>query len=222
MTKIGSMNRKKAFVFDFDGTLADSNGLEKVTMVETIHRYFDPSFRPDDIFSYFGPTEEGILRRIIPTERQEEALDFFFGYYAERQKDLLKTFSGIEEALVLLKQNGKMLFLLTGRSEKTLEISLKKLGIAGFFQGFYTGSIEGINKPQNIERLVREHHLEKRDVVYIGDSQDDVRSMQKAGIDLISAGYSHTPEYRGELEKGNPGNVVASVEELRRRLERLL
>lgn len=216
------MDQKQIFVFDFDGTLADSNELEKVTMVETIRLFQDKDFRADSIFAYFGPTEDGILRKIIAPERQEEAVNYFFDCYRKKQEDLLKTFDGIDTILSLLKENGKTLYLLTGRSETTLKMSLERLGIASFFSGFYTGSLEGVNKPENMQRLLSEHHLQHKDVVYVGDTLADIQSMKKAKVDLISAGYSHSGDYVQELEKNNPGNVARTIKELREKIEKLL
>lgn len=216
------MKKKNIFVFDFDGTIADSNELEKATMVEAIHRYHDENFRPDDIFLFFGPTEEGILRKIVREDRREEAVSFFYDYYEKRQDDLLRPFEGMEDILRLLKEKEKRIFLLTGRSAKTLNMSLERLGFAPYFEACYTGSDEGINKPLNMERLIRENGLRNEDVVYVGDSLDDTRSMKTAKVDLLSAGYSHSLDYQEELRKNNPGNVVSSVLELRTRIEEIL
>ena len=216
------MKKKECFVFDFDGTLVDSNELEKVTMVETIHRYHDPFFRPDAIYRSFGPTEDGILRKIIAPEKIKEALSFFFDYYEKRQEDLLIPFPEMEEILKLLKEKGKRLFLLTGRSERTLRLSLKKLSYENFFEKCYWGSQDGVNKPDSMRRLLKENHLEKEDVVYVGDTLEDIRSMKEVQIDLLSAGYSHSPIYGQELERNNPGNVCHTIGELKSKIIELL
>lgn len=216
------MKKKECFVFDFDGTLVDSNELEKVTMVETIHRYHDPFFRPDTIYSYFGPTEDGILRKVIAPEKIKEALSFFFDYYEKRQEDLLLSFSGMEEILKLLTEKGKRLFLLTGRSERTLRLSLKKLSYEAYFKKCYWGSPEGVNKPDSMRRLLEENRLEKKDVVYVGDTLEDIRSMKEVPVDLLSAGYSHSQTYGEELERNNPGNVCHTIRELKSKLMKLL
>ena len=209
-------------VFDFDGTLVDSNELEKVTMVETIHRYHDPFFRPDTIYSYFGPTEDGILRKVIAPEKIKEALSFFFDYYEKRQEDLLIPFPEMEEILKLLTEKGKRLFLLTGRSERTLRLSLKKLSYEAYFKKCYWGSPEGVNKPDSMRRLLEENRLEKKDVVYVGDTLEDIRSMKEVPVDLLSAGYSHSQTYGEELERNNPGNVCHTIRELKSKLMKLL
>ena len=212
------MKKKECFVFDFDGTLADSNELEKETMVETIHRYADKDFPAEKIFSYFGPTEDGILMKILPQERLEEGLRFFFDYYQKRQDDLLISFDGILPLLKAIKERGKKLFLLTGRSQETLRMSLEKLGLGSFFQSCYTGSLKGVNKPENMIRLINEHGLKREQVLYVGDTLADVDSMKKAGVDILSAGYSHDADYQKKLEEANPGNVVCSVKELTSRI----
>ncbi len=216
------MKKKECFVFDFDGTLVDSNELEKVTMVETIHRYHDPFFRPDAIYRYFGPTEDGILKKIVAPEKIEEALSFFFDYYEKRQEDLLIPFPEMEEILKLLKEKGKRLFLLTGRSERTLLLSLRKLSYENYFEKCYWGSQESVNKPDSMRKLLEENHLKKEDVVYVGDTLEDIRSMKEVPVDLLSAGYSHSKTYDEELERNNTGNVCHTIRELKSKLMKLL
>lgn len=216
-----TMKQKQAFVFDFDGTLVDSNDLEKESMVKTIQTFADPAFRPETIFDYYGPTEDGILKRLIPKENIEKALPFFLDTYEKMQDRFLHTFDGMEDVLAMIKENGKRLFLLTGRSEKTLKLTLGKIGYAPCFEAFYTGSDAGVNKPDSMRRLLRENGLNPEDVLYVGDSLEDIRSMTKAGVDLLSAGYSHDEDYVEKLEKNNPGNVVRSVDALRKRIQDL-
>lgn len=213
---------KKAFAFDFDGTLVDSNELEKVTMVETIQRYQDPSFRPDAIYRYFGPTEEGILRRVIAPERIPEALAFFLSYYEKRQEDLLIVLPGMEEILALLKETQKKVFLLTGRSRETLLLSLSRLSFSSSFQRLYTGSLTGVNKAESMRRLMQENGLAPEEVLYIGDTLEDIRSMKECGVDLLSAGYAHSESYVQELERNNPGRTCRSVQELQDKIKGLL
>ena len=213
--KSKQMKKKECFVFDFDGTLADSDLLEQTTMVETVRRYFDKDFPSERIFSYYGPTEDGILRKILPQDKIEEGLSFFFDYYRQRQDDLLVPFDGIIPLLEDIKKHGKSLFLLTGRSRRTLDMSLDRMGLRDFFQSYYTGSLDGVNKTENMSTLLKEHSLDKEKVLYIGDTLADVDSMKKAGVDLLSAGYSHDVAYRWKLEEANPGNVVSTIDELK-------
>ncbi len=59
-------------------------------------------------------------------------------------------------------------------------------------------------------------------MVYIGDSRADVRSMREAGVDILTAGYSHDEDYQKKLEEINSGNVMYSVEELEERIMDLI
>ena len=63
--------------------------------------------------------------------------------------------------------------------------------------------------------LIHDFSLSKEETIYIGDTLDDIRMMGNIGVDIISAGYSHTEEYRRQLEIKNPGLVVDSLRSLK-------
>jgi phosphoglycolate phosphatase-like HAD superfamily hydrolase len=202
--------------FDFDGTIGDSLELESETMLFTIQKYYDPSFTQAMLIASYGPTEEGIIRRYVPKEKGDEAWAYSLSLYRKLSPRLLsEPFPGMRELLAKYGTAPKLLtVLLTGRSKETLAISLKDLGIEGDFQKTYTGSLDGINKDQSLLRMLKDFGLEKKDVLYIGDTIEDVKTMGKIGVDILSAGYGHDKEYQAKLEALNPGRVAHSVREL--------
>lgn len=214
--------KKRCLIFDFDGTLTDSYQLENHAMAEAIRRFADPKFKDFEVLKYYGPTEDGIVRKLVPEDRADEAVAFLNEFYDSYQREIKqKPFDGIKELLEDYQKRVDI-YLLTGRSLKTLELSLDYFGFRSYFKGLYTGSLTGINKADNILKLCLDHQFDKRDVVYVGDTLEDIRSMSIAGVDIISAGYSHSKSYQDELERNNPNMVVKSVSELRGVIEKLV
>lgn len=216
------MNKKKALIFDFDGTIADSMKLEKTALVKTINKYGIFNVTIENIEDYFGPTELGILEKILVNEDKKEYWSYFLEEYQRMQPELLTTFNGIEPLINSLKDKFSI-FLVTGRSKETLDISLSYLNIASAFIKTYTGSDLGINKDINIKKLLDEYNYDISDVLYIGDSLADINTIHKIKGDIISVGYRYAnKEDIKKLEEINPNNVVSTVLQLKERLYQLL
>lgn len=216
------MNKKKALIFDFDGTIADSMKLEKTALVKTINKYGIFNVTIENIEDYFGPTELGILEKILVNEDKKEYWSYFLEEYKRMQPELLTTFNGIEPLINSLKDKFSI-FLVTGRSKETLDISLSYLNIASAFIKTYTGSDLGINKDINIKKLLDEYNYDISDVLYIGDSLADINTIHKIKGDIISVGYRYAnKEDIKKLEEINPNNVVSTVLQLKERLYQLL
>lgn len=216
------MNKKKALIFDFDGTIADSMKLEKTALVKTINKYGIFNVTIENIEDYFGPTELGILEKILVNEDKKEYWSYFLEEYKRMQPELLTTFNGIEPLINSLKDKFSI-FLVTGRSKETLDISLSYLNIASAFIKTYTGSDLGINKDINIKKLLDEYNYDISDVLYIGDSLADINTIHKINGDIISVGYRYAnKEDIKKLEERNPNNVVSTVLQLKERLYQLL
>ncbi len=216
------MKNKKVFVFDFDGTLADSNELEKNTMVVTIECFSKTGFDQENIYQYYGPSEKGIIRKLVPEERFDEAWAFYLNYYDKLQKENFALFDGMIDLLDEIREKGGRVFLLTGRSSETLALSLEYLNLENKFEKCYSGSEEGVVKGSNMDKLIEEFDLDRDEVLYIGDSRADVRSMREVNVDILTAGYSHDESYQKKLEDCNPGNVAYSVSELKERILSLI
>lgn len=169
------------------------------------------------VHSHYGPTEYGILKELVPPGDLEKAWKACLSYYKEASKSLVP-FEGIKDLLQTLSEKKCLLLLVTGRSKDTLEISLPDLGLDSYFVKCYTGSDEGTNKEKSIETIFKDYGIGKEDILYIGDTLDDIRMMRSISVDILSVSYSHDLKYQEELMKKNPGNVCTSVSELKKRI----
>ena len=209
------MNKKSILCFDFDGTLANSASLEFHSMLKTVQDFGHEEIQGNDLLSYYGPTEPGIIEKIVGEDEFPAALPYFFRTYSELQETLLTPNQQIINMLLQLKKHqGVRLVLVTGRSLETLEISLHYLGMEDIFEKVYTGSKDGINKQDSMDQVAEDFDVNKEDMVYIGDTVEDVNVMRENGYDIISAAYFHDIEYQDHLEKLNPQLTMRSIDAL--------
>lgn len=217
------MNKKKAVVFDFDGTLSNSFPLVAGKITEAIAMFRKEELTEEENNSIYGPTEEGIILKLI--KDKGEAKECFLRYldlYNEYHEELLPDFiPGIRELLEELNKRNIPVFLLTGRSKESTMITLTKFNGFKYFKAIYTGGLYGEVKEELLNELASIHHYNKEDLVYIGDSLHDVPQCRRANVDIISVSYANTDSYE-KLEEINKGNVVKTVEELKAELFEIL
>ena len=217
------MNKKKAVVFDFDGTLSNSFPLVAGKITEAIAMFRKEELTEEENNSIYGPTEEGIILKLI--KDKGEAKECFLRYldlYNEYHEELLPDFiPGIRELLEELNKRNIPVFLLTGRSKESTMITLTKFNAFKYFKAIYTGGLYGEVKEELLNELASIHHYNKEDLVYIGDSLHDVPQCRRANVDIISVSYANTDSYQ-KLEEINKGNVAKTVEELKAKLFQIL
>lgn len=165
------MNKKKAVVFDFDGTLSNSFPLVAGKITEAIAMFRKEELTEEENNSIYGPTEEGIILKLI--KDKGEAKECFLRYldlYNEYHEELLPGFiPGIRELLEELNKRNIPVFLLTGRSKESTMITLTKFNAFKYFKAIYTGGLYGEVKEELLNELASIHHYNKEDLVYIGD-----------------------------------------------------
>ena len=209
------MEKRRNLIFDFDGTLVDSFLLENKSMVYAINRAGNLSIDEKNIISFYGPTEKGIIKKLVTEDKFNQAWEDLLSFYSKEAVNY-KPSDDMIKLLNDLKDDGFPLYLITGRGKETLDISLKISGIADLFIDEYTGSDFGINKDVSVLKLIKDHDVSKEDLIYIGDTVEDIKTMSKIDVDIISVGYYHDKKYQQKLRELNEGKVARNILELRK------
>lgn len=116
----------KGIIFDLDGTLGNTLPICFTAFRCVFEKFLGRHYTDGEITALFGPSEEGIIERVVPHESQA-CMQVYLDEYERAHALLSEPFPGIESALRSLKQNGTALAVVTGKGERSAAISLRCL-----------------------------------------------------------------------------------------------
>jgi pyrophosphatase PpaX len=180
------MNQFKGIIFDIDGTLTSTNDLIFASFNFITKKYLGKTFSNEEILKWFGPTEDVILREFCGDD-YEKAREEYYKFYSDNHF-MADIYPGMKEILVQLKEQGVLLSIYTGKGREAAAITLKKLSIYEYFDLIITGDEVKEHKPspEGIEIFLNKFHLNKDDVIMVGDSPSDVKAAHAAGVKVAS------------------------------------
>jgi len=193
--------RAEVLLFDFDGTLIDSK-VDIATAVNlTLGDLGLPLRSVEEIFSFVGDGVKRLLRLSVGEDNPEQydrALDVFRGHYLEHCVQTTRWYPGIWEVLQHYQDRRKV--IVTNKSlEYTLAI-VDGLQARDLFQHVEAPRDTAELKPEPVmlERALAVLGADSQHTVMIGDSTNDVRAAQAAGIRACAVGYGYGNRERVE------------------------
>ena len=200
----------KTILFDFDGTVADTVG-----PVVDILNEIAPEFGLDQI------TEEELNR--YRNQRNQDALkDTGVPKYKvllilrRTWKEInaripsLNPISGIEDVLRELKISGLQLGIVTTGLRDNVMKFLDNNNLDMF--DFVDSGSSMFGKKKVLKRVLKEHELNPKEVIYIGDQTSDIEAAKNSGIKIIAVGWGFNLEKI--LKEHNPDYFVKEPKEL--------
>jgi HAD superfamily hydrolase (TIGR01549 family) len=201
----------KGFLFDLDGTLANTLPLCIKVYQQTFKHFTGRDYTEDEVTSHFGLTEAGICQRVIPDQWQE-GLAYYHQAYEQQHDECRDPFPGIEDALKLLTARGVKLAIVTGKGEHTANLTLKYLGIADYFEYVEAGKEDAVVKATAMHTILNAWQMDASEAAYIGDSASDVEQSAQAGVLPLAAEWAETATIY-LLESAQPYASFQTVED---------
>jgi pyrophosphatase PpaX len=207
------------WLFDFDGTLADTGELILASWRHATERVLGRVPPDDELRAGIGLTlaeQTGVLAG----DRADELFDVYVAHNQAAHADLLRSFDGVPEMLARLRHRGARLGIVTAKIRSTLELGLDMLDLdRSAFDVIVAKEDTDRHKPDPMPILLalRTLRAAPESAVYVGDSPFDLRAAHGAGVAAAAAmwGDIYTPaQLRAEhpdIVFESPHDVAAEV-----------
>ena len=212
-------------VFDFDGTLVDSQRFIATAMARAFEDQGFPAPAPEAVRRIIGLRLETAAARLLfgsqdpgPDEMETAeriAAAYRIAFQDMRARNLVDEplYPGARAALAKLDEPHVCLGIATGKSRRGLVSSLERHDLSAFFVTLQT-SDDGPGKPhpEILHRAMAEAGAEPEETVMIGDTSYDMEMAVNAGVTALGVDWG----YHGaeELRASGAPHVVESFPEL--------
>jgi HAD superfamily hydrolase (TIGR01509 family) len=178
------------FLFDFDGTLANSAPLHARAFRKALAEAAPRALRGFDYAVLKGFTTRAALIRLgiadpLLLERCVALKQELFRMAVSRGR--LKAFAQARAVLSALVQRGRRNYLVSSGSAASVKLALDALGLAGFFSGVITAddSAQGKPAPRPYALCLERFGLRRSDAIAVEDAPHGVASARAAGLRVI-------------------------------------
>ncbi len=201
-------------LFDLDGTVIDSGAIILASMRHAAKEVLGVEPPDEELMAAVGgPGLEAQMHALAPDLVDE--LVTVYRAHNEPLHDELVCCPGMDDALVLLKDEGRRLGIVTAKRRTTVELAFAKIPIGHLFETVVGGDETTRHKPDPEPLLLALERLGARpeDAAYVGDAPFDVQAAKAAGIFAIAVSWGGI-HARERLEVEEPDALVDTVEEL--------
>ncbi len=205
----------KSFIFDFDGTIANTIPMAILAFKKSIATLGLEVPSEEKMRSMFGPSEDGFLARLYP-EYGEELFALYLKYCDELHPSLCpEPFPRIKESLELIKNSDAKLGLITGKAMEAAIIAFKHIGIdMSIFDLIKTGNPQGNVKEIQMRETIQALKTSESDTFYyIGDAKNDIIDAKASSMIPISAAWASIDSIE-VLKSYNPEKIFTKTSDL--------
>lgn len=201
----------KVIIFDFDGTIADS--FEAVLKIsnQLAAEFGYPKAQPEDISRLKNLSSREVVRQSKVSPFKLPFLLRRLRCELNREIHRLKPIPGMKSALLMLKQQGNQLGIVTSNSCENVAAFLQAQELSEAFD-FIGSGLALFGKGRVIQRILKQNNLNPADVIYVGDETRDIEAARKIGIRVIAVSWGFNSSQVLAAEK--PDFLIHEPEEL--------
>ncbi len=199
----------KAVLFDFDGTLINTNDLIFSSYKIAFKSVLNRDITIEEMLKLYG-------RPLYPSlmeygEAGEELYRIYREYNETNHDHLAKAFDGALAGVLELKKMGIPMGIVTSKRIHLVKRGISLMNMDGLFDVIITPDETTKTKPDpepvlcGCEKIGFAPH----EVVYVGDSVFDMESGRRAGCKICAVNYSLTP--KEQLEAFSPEYFVDTI-----------
>jgi pyrophosphatase PpaX len=178
--------RYPVVLFDLDGTVVDSGGIILASMRHAARTVLGREFSDQELLASVGGPGLEAQMAVLAEDRVDELVTVYRAHN-EPLHDTLEFCTGMADALVTLKEQGRRLGLVTAKRRATVELAFARLPLAGLFEVVVGGDETERHKPspEPLELGLERLGVSPEGAAYVGDSPFDMQAARAAGMAAI-------------------------------------
>lgn len=203
----------KALLFDFDGTLLNTNELIIKTFMHVLNDRFPGQYTENDCIQFIGPSLKETFQQITPNE-VDEMIAKYRKWNLAHHDEYVTEFDGVNSTLEQLKEQGIKMAIVSTKKRDTIERGLKLMKAEHYFE-FYIG-IEDVKNvkpdPEPVLLALKKLGVSNERALMIGDNYHDILAGKNAGVKTAGVAWS----IKGEeyLKQFNPDYMLYHMTDL--------
>lgn len=183
-------------IFDFDGTLGDSQKLITDTMLATIERLNLPKRSREECARTIGLPLKECFSSIIPMsdEQAEECAKVYSEIFnVKNVPGVVKAFPGVVEMLERLSSQGILMSIASSRSHRTLAKLMDELDLSKYITYLIAADDVVDKKPaaESVLKTLRHFNVEAHETLVVGDAEFDILMGRNAGTHTCGVTYGN-------------------------------
>jgi len=179
----------KVLLFDFDGTVADTRTMALRILNELSEEFRFRSLSEEELPEARNMTTQKLIRHLgirrwrVPKIARRGLVKF------HERIHQVEPILNVPAILQQLHERGFRLGILTSNSEANVSAFLKHHQITCF--EFLRSSSKLFGKSREIRRIMKEHHLQPEDLIYIGDETRDIEASHSTAIRIAAVTWGY-------------------------------
>lgn len=207
---------KKAVIFDLDGTLLNTLGDLASSINFALRECGYPERTVDEVRSFIGNGVIMLVRRSVPkgTSEADEKVCFekFRARYLEHMEDTTAPYDGVNELIAKLLAQGIKTAVVSNKLDAGVKGLCKKHFPALTCAFGVTDESERKPSPANVFKALDALGVQKKETLYVGDSEVDVQTAQNAGLEMVGVTWGYRS--RKTLLSSGAKHIIDKPEEL--------
>ncbi|WP_314068123.1 pyrophosphatase PpaX [uncultured Vagococcus sp.] len=200
-------------LFDFDGTLADTNHLISESYLHVLNQHFPGEYDTERVRHFNGPPLEEVFGKLLPEKADQMVLDY--REYNHAQHDaLIQPFPDVNQSLARLKAAGIKLAVVSTKYNLVLQKGLDLLEMTPYFDEIIGGNDYQKVKPdpEPLKVAMTRLGVEPNECIMVGDNWHDIQAGHNAGMESVFVSWSQ--KTTTEMAPYKPDKIVDSMVDL--------
>lgn len=200
-------------LFDFDGTLFDTNELIIQTFEHVLNKHYPGQYDREAILPFLGPPLEETFNLVDPT-RTAQFVSEYREWNKENHDALAKEFEGVSKALRQLKEEGYKMAIVSTKKNDMVYKGIQLLEAGNIFDTVI--GFDDVAKvkpdPEPILLALERLHVDREEALMVGDNYHDIVGGQNAGVK--TAGVAWTIKGEDFLAKYKPDYMLQHISDI--------